>query len=442
MNSTGEALRRLAALAEEVTGLVLSEGLRRRLAAHAERRLERLRLDSLDTYLEILYGALSDEDSTVGTDHDGRRELDLLIEEVTVRETSFYRDILQCDAIGATFTELGGGRRLAAWSAGCASGEEVYTLAILAAEAGVDVEILGTDINPLALEIADVGVYDSWTLRRLVGPLRERYFEAVDDGRYRIREVLRSKVRFRVHNLLTPAPRPSTGRPGWDVILCRNLFIYLARDTMNEIARRLVDVLDTNGCLFTGAAETLAPETGAELHLLPGTFAYRRADSPGPQSRAPIPKPSHDAHLEESKANDDALLRARAALEEGRVDEALRSLDEAARCEPLRGEICYWRALAQRRLGQGEKARDELRRAFFLDPQLWPAAFLLAGLHEDAGEIDRAVAAYGRTLDAARTSGAAHAALCDTAMSAETVISICRQKVQSLRGSPTSGATS
>lgn len=351
MSTPDDMLERLGELVERMTGLMLSDVQRRRLAEHAAQRVERLRLPSADAYLELL----ARETTQSG---EGRGEIDLLIEEVTVRETSFYRDPLQCEAIRATLAAIGPRRRPMVWSAGCASGEEAYTLAMLAAECGADVEILGTDINVRALEIARAGVYDAWAVRRLAEPLRARYLEPVDGERFRVRDALRAKVRFRVHNLLSPPPRPFADDGTWDVILCRNLFIYLARDTVTGIARRLLGVLGAEGRLFTGAAETLAVECGAEIHLLAGTFAYGPVEAP---SALPPSPPDPPPSIAPPPRGDDLVRRARAALEEGRADDALGLLQEAEQQDSLRGDVHYWQALAHRRHGQSEAARNGLR---------------------------------------------------------------------------------
>ena len=142
----------------------------------------------------------------------GRRRalVDALIDEVTIRETTFARDRRQLDTIAwhslLQGARAAGSRTIRVWSAGCASGEEAYTLALLASEAFASrhapVDVLGTDISGAALAAAAAGQYRERAVRALEAPLRARYLDRQADGSYLVGRDLRALVRFRRHNCL------------------------------------------------------------------------------------------------------------------------------------------------------------------------------------------------------------------------------------------------
>ncbi|MGH3222146.1 MAG: CheR family methyltransferase, partial [Streptosporangiaceae bacterium] len=163
----------------------------------------------------------------------GRDLMQRLIDEVTVQETTFVRDRAQLDSIPWSdllcSAQEAGSPVIRVWSAGCATGEEPYTLALLAAEAFVvehpPVDVLGTDISSRALAAAQTGRYRERAVRALDDGLRRRYLERQADGTYLVGDGLRKLVRYRRHNLARD-PLPPPGEAGFDVITCRNVLIY------------------------------------------------------------------------------------------------------------------------------------------------------------------------------------------------------------------------
>jgi SAM-dependent methyltransferase len=152
-------------------------------------------------------------------------------------------------------------RALAAWSAGCASGEEAYSLAatLLAVAAGRPIEVLGTDLSPRALARAAAGTYGRWS-RRDAGPMLYPILapgEGAGADVLRVSGELRRTVRLARHNLLDPPPAPAGG---FDVVLCRNVFVYLRPDAARRVARHLSDALAEGGLLIVG-------NLGATEHL-------------------------------------------------------------------------------------------------------------------------------------------------------------------------------
>jgi chemotaxis protein methyltransferase CheR len=292
-----EDLVELAALLKERVGLHV------RPDGHAALRL------ALGARLDELGGAAPDARAYLGllrSQSGGDEELRRLLPLVTVGKTSFFRDERQFRALEALLPGLlararGGGRRLAIWSAGCATGEEPYSIAMTAAAAGAEPEhldLLATDVNPEAVAHAARGAYDERRAREVPGPLRERHFDR-DGDRYHVRASLRRLIAaIRPHNLVSGTmPRPEGG---WDVIFCRNVIIYFDTPTTQHVLTHFLHALAPGGYLFLGYSESLFRIfDGFELTEVAGAFLYRRPETvrttplPAPRPVRPVmPLPS------------------------------------------------------------------------------------------------------------------------------------------------------
>ncbi|WP_431265390.1 CheR family methyltransferase [Roseateles chitinivorans] len=236
-----------------------------------------------------------------------RARLDALAAELTVGETFFFRHAEQFDALrfdllpgmvrslsestqaapgGRWGGQLGGpGRRLRALSAGCASGEEAYTLAVTLHRAGlqaqgVDWEVLAVDLNPAALARATAARYGEWSLRATPQEQRDLWFHRVDPGVWTPLPAIRERVRFAQRHL--GQPDAMFWAPGsFDIIFCRNVLIYFEPGALRQAIRNLTGALAPGGVLFLGHAETLrgkdvATEAGLVLRQAHGCFFYRR----------------------------------------------------------------------------------------------------------------------------------------------------------------------
>lgn len=211
-----------------------------------------------------------------------------LAAELTVGETYFFRHREQVDV----FVEIA--RRSATLdiaSAGCASGEEPYTLAIALREAGlVDVAatIRAFDINPEALRRATRARYSAWSLRETPESIRERWFYPA--GKHvDLAAEIRQAVQFERANLLDPATWPSASL---DVVFCRNALMYFRPEVMAEVVRAIARALRPGGYLFLGHAETLRGiSDDFELCQSHGTFFYARRSELGGRIRVPVPPP-------------------------------------------------------------------------------------------------------------------------------------------------------
>ncbi|HEU4631241.1 MAG TPA: protein-glutamate O-methyltransferase CheR, partial [Gemmatimonadaceae bacterium] len=219
--------------------------------------------------------------------------LDALLAETTVGETYFFREPAQLDYIRRevlpTFRGLRSPQRpLRTWSAGCASGEEAYTLAILLYEAGWrDAgRVLGTDISRPRLLAAERARYTRWSMRGVAPETVARYFIARGPHFY-LRPELRAMADFRALNLATDDfPSAASGIGEMDVVLCRNVLIYLDRATVAAVARRLLASLSEEGWLFLGASDPMLGElVPCETVVTGAGLAYRRLDVALPRPR-------------------------------------------------------------------------------------------------------------------------------------------------------------
>lgn len=183
-----------------------------------------------------------------------------VIDQVTTRETYFYRDPLQLtqvrDAILATLPRRGPADPWRLVSAACSSGEEAYTLAILAQEvsASQTCQVQGFDISPSALALARGGVYGEYAIRNLPQDLRMRYLQATPSGEQSVVPALRAMTRFFAGNLLDASTLRTAA--GADLLLCRNVLIYFEAAERQRILQNLAGLLRPGGYLLTGVAET------------------------------------------------------------------------------------------------------------------------------------------------------------------------------------------
>lgn len=219
-------------------------------------------------------------------DGKGSSELDNLIELVAIGETFFFRHTEQLsDFSECVAPEILGRRRvpknISIWSAGCSTGEEAYTLAILLLESGCKIQpssinILASDLNASSLHSAREGIYDEYSVRHVPPGVMEKYFESKGKDRFVIRRELKALVRFASVNLMDCR---STGRVrNMDCIFCRNVMIYFDDRDKNRCAERLYESLSEEGYLFLGYSESLGRISNLfEPMKLQNTIAYRRA---------------------------------------------------------------------------------------------------------------------------------------------------------------------
>jgi chemotaxis protein methyltransferase CheR len=211
--------------------------------------------------------------------------LDALVDRMVIGETFFFRErsvftFLRKVALPELLARRHPGHTLQLWSAGCASGEEAYTLSIVLEEEGLAARsrVIGTDISRAALARATLGLYSDWSMRGVEEAVKRRYFHQRDQ-RWAIRSRFRDRTAFRVLNLADDCyPALATETAGLDVILCRNVLIYLAPQAVARVAQGFFRSLAEGGWLFTGAADPpLSDLAPFETVVTDQGVFYRRA---------------------------------------------------------------------------------------------------------------------------------------------------------------------
>lgn len=197
-----------------------------------------------------------------------QRERERLIDAILINVTSFFRDeaswtFLAEKVVPELLRRKQGAPKIRVWSAGCASGEEAYTLAMIFARAmGMDdfvkrVTIHATDVDDHALNSGRRGRYTEDQVRHLPPTLLREFFRRIDDS-YAIRAQLRQRVTFHRHDIISDPPIMHV-----DLLSCRNTLIYLNPETQARILNRFHRALNDGGILFLGRAETLLPDESA-----------------------------------------------------------------------------------------------------------------------------------------------------------------------------------
>jgi chemotaxis protein methyltransferase CheR len=356
------------------------------------------------------------------------RALALLVENAVVGETYFYRHPEQLAALTqGLLLPQPIGRPLSIWSAGCATGEEPYTLSMMlqeAGRAGAGDRILGTDVSARALEVARTGHYGEWSLRRLEPGLRSRFFRPAG-RRLSVTPPVRAPVELRRHNLVADLAPGA----GFDLVVCRNVLIYFSAATAAAVAARLVEALRPGGWLVVGPVETpLLAGLPVDRHEAPGATLLRRPerraparpgavarraaparrweDRPAPQAarlstagaaRPPEPEPgcAGDASAECRSAFGEARLAARRG-ELAQAEALVRRVAERHLCP----ESYLLLAMAAEARGDDAAAADAVRRALYLEPGLAQAHAALVPIYGRLGRPDEAARARRNALDA------------------------------------------
>ncbi len=271
----------LSAFIYQHCGIRYPPGKRVTLEARLRKRLRALSLDSFAEYCPRVIGPSASPEEIVR-----------MIDEVTTNKTDFFRepahfDFLTREVLPAMHetgvgTGVGTQRELVVWSAACSTGEEVYTLAMVLAEASekgprLRFSILGTDISTEVLETAHRAVYDEKLIEPVPAAMRQRYLlqsRQRESSLVRIVPELRARSRFAHLNLL--APFTMRGAP--HVIFCRNVLIYFDRPTQKRVLDRLSRLLAPGGYLFLGHSDSI---TGLELPLAQRVpSVYRKPPEP------------------------------------------------------------------------------------------------------------------------------------------------------------------
>ncbi|MDP2168175.1 MAG: protein-glutamate O-methyltransferase CheR [Thermodesulfovibrionales bacterium] len=268
-----EAFRLLRDLIKDYCGVYFDDSSKYLLSRRLSRRLRVHHLDNFrDYYRLLLYDRQKEE------------ELSAAMDILTVNETYFFREESQLKALSEEILKevrlmRGGARKLRIWSAGCSSGEEPYTIAMLILEQGGmfdgwDIEVLGSDINQRVLQAARRGIYRKNSFRTTDEYFIKKYFTE-EDGLYKVNDSVRRLVNFSYLNLLDPFKIKFVGTV--DVVLCRNVLIYFHIDARKRVIENFYQRLSDGGYLLLGHAESLMNiSTAFTLKHLKNDMVYQK----------------------------------------------------------------------------------------------------------------------------------------------------------------------
>ncbi|MGE0680209.1 MAG: CheR family methyltransferase [Candidatus Binatia bacterium] len=360
-----------------------------------------------------------------------KQQIEILASHLTVGETYFFREkssfaILE-DHILPELIRIrrGAERHLRIWSAGCCTGEEPYSIAILLdrvlpAPRQWRVTILATDVNPRFLQKAAAGVFGDWSFRNAPPWLKERYFTPVSAHRFAILPRIKELVRFTYLNLAEDMyPSLTSNTNAMDLIFCRNVLMYFAADRAQAVIRNFHRSLVDGGWLSVSPTETstqlFSPFTPIHFE---GAIFYKKESKPPPalmdrpQEKSPararnkeargLPPSTHPspflmpvpplqvlprqskgepvAHTTEASQTTSSALLARRCANLGNLSEARQWAEKAIDADKLDAGLHYLHAMILQEQGVREEATVSLKRALYLDPDFVLAYFALGNL--------------------------------------------------------------
>lgn len=351
-----------------------------------------------------------------------KRQIQILAGSLTVGETYFFREKIVLEAFEyQILPELirlrrGTEQHLRIWSAGCSSGEEPYTIAVILKRMLADIKdrgitILATDINPLALEKAEKGVYTKWSFRDVPEWVMGRYFTNKGENGIEILSDIKKMVTFSYLNLMKDdCPSLMNNTNAMDVIFCRNVLMYFATENIKKITQNFHRCLIDGGWLIVSQTELIDEYfPGFEKTNIDGAILYRKACSEGKKAYVVPPAVSAqnlykdamasyeqgkygDAKeilnrlLSASRSNAKALsLMSRICANKGKLDDALKYCSEAIDADNLNPGYRYLQSAILKEKGFAKEAMESLKKAVYLDSNFALAYFAMGNLALSAG---------------------------------------------------------
>jgi chemotaxis protein methyltransferase CheR len=352
-----------------------------------------------------------------------------LVDEVAVQETFFLRGPRELEAIDwhrhLAAAHARGEPVIRVWVAACASGEDPYSVAMLAAEAfgqaPAPVLILATDISARALQRASEALYSERSMREVGAPRRARFF--TEGGRWSSpAERLRSMVRFCRHNLLEGAG-PLADEAPFDLILCRNVLIYFSAETVEAVVASLESALRPGGQLILGASDRLS----SSARRLEDIVANPPA--PRPAFRKPLGRTARaDAPVAAPRPEEASVKQALEAANAGEYAAAVEATERILADDPLDAEAYFVRGLAELAGGDPAAAAASHRRALYIDPAFGLAAFQLGRAQDLRGDARAAARAYRQALRTLEEDDGRHRDLL-AGVDAGDIVAACRGRL-------------
>jgi len=395
------------------------------------------------------------------------REIEILASSLTVGETYFFREKASFDVLdqhilpallrahegtwragpkgGVAPAHEGTERRLRIWSAGCCTGEEPYSIAMLLdrlipnADAW-NTTLLATDINPDFLRTAAEGEYGEWSFRSTPEWIKERYFHPCRAGRFKLDDQIRRRVTFAYLNLADDTyPSLINNTNAMDIIFCRNVLMYFTAEQAKAVVEKLRRALVDGGWLIVSPTETsIALFSNFTAVEFAGAILYRKnagAEAPRFVSHAPapvadsvqtswrlpkeniptaetFPEPVQAASPAADASDDSAPIppeqdrlshAARDCANRGRLGEAAEWCRKAIAADKLNPAQHYLLAVIQEEQGQHDNAAQSFMRALYLDPGFVLAHYALGNLRQSQGRRREAQRHFDNALASLRT---------------------------------------
>lgn len=398
----------IVALLRRKTGLHIRTADQKNALAAIQARMKKCGIRDMDAYLQFV-----EEDG-----EQSAAELRELQTQLAVGETYFFRDkgqflLLETRILPEIIKRRAMDKHIGILSAGCSTGAEPYSVAMLLHRllSGCDewkIKITGIDINEEALAHARRGVYDEWMMRSIPEPFKREFFQKKEAGWHLSGAIGKMATFQRADISRESLPDYRNGLYDFDLILCRNLFIYYHSDKVREMAANLAEALVEGGYLMTGHGELL----GGEMPLLtprsyPESVIYQKGlkvpwemrTEPPPLFK-PLPKsvvilPSdHPTHeIPQTPFGNAPLL-----LKEGRNREAAAAASIALAADPDNGAMLMALGEAQANLGAYDTATEALGKAASLDIHSPRPHWILAHIEETLGNMAGAIGHYEKAL--------------------------------------------
>ncbi len=259
---TDDDFDRIRRFIHQRAGIALNPSKKDMVYGRLVRRIRALQLPSFTAYLERLFSER------------GNEELEHFVNALTTNLTYFFREEHHFPILAEHLRTLSGEVNI--WCCAASTGEEPYSLAMTALEtassgARLNVNIVATDLDTNVLRVGAEGIYGAEAINKLPAGMANRYFDRVDDQRWRAKPALRQMIRFQQLNLVDPQ---WSVRGPFDAIFCRNVMIYFDRDTQLAVLRRFAPLLKPDGLLFVGHSENFYHAT--DLFRLRGKTVYER----------------------------------------------------------------------------------------------------------------------------------------------------------------------
>lgn len=368
--------------------------------------------------------------------YQSRVELDKLISLLTIKETYFFRDRHQFDVLrNFILPEIinkkrAGNKKIKIWSAGCATGEEAYSIAItlfelIPAIASWDISLIATDIDNDALSKAQAGEFKKWSFRGVSEDIIERYF-TIEGDTYRINDSFKKIIAFSALNLKEDKfPSILNNTNDMDIIMCRNVTIYFNREATKEVINKFYNSLNEGGYLLVGHSEHFSEYYKKfAVKAFPHTIAYQRLEIPLHSQqhgltaaykgiafrniqkellvteKEDLKSPLQEPKTRKAEDSEETVIFQEAAqlFKENKYDEAAERFVEILELNPKNARACVMLAQISANRGDKETAVKWCEEAAKIDSLCLDAYYLLSLIFQDNGDLAKAASLLKKVI--------------------------------------------